>query len=677
MFKKKFMQILQSLGFVEKAKKSELTEEDWGKIDAAFKEQFGVTISDALADTAVSASNQADREAALAIINAAVATGEGAVSDNANETNTEQPAQVATNSLERGVQSIVTKLDAVTNQNRELKDQVEKMARTATPDQAAATVARKIVAIGPGHTATHLFGITHEMFSMDNRWNKITRNPNEARLSDPTKEDFAGFQQATYKFGHSIASRYRFLKENNMLGELGKDSTSFTNTTTDLADAGLGSQYVTLRQDALIARILAIPTVYDIFPRRYGVQDRELMTIAYFDELSQAYQKGHVFKGGMKLTPEMGYVDDAMFKAEFGPMKEIERMYIGYLNTEGSDPMKWSMIEWQLLNMYKVLVNEQNTRVIRGCFVKPETGVAGSYLNAGTGLLYTLQRYYHENKLLPHSDAAYDSYTDATMLDAVNAFIEDVIVVLDEDENLENKFIYLNKRHQSWWIKNIRTKFGKDTDFTGPDSYKFVVPDFGVKIKWVPNLGDLKLMFIQEHGNLQALEFVPGEMLAVDFDRAMELMHVWSTWKEGFSGFIVGKKHATRAELVANNYSMQEIFMNRPATALAADATTADATKNYWFITGTNTAAKALTDITSAKAGVVYVIETGDATFPTSITKALKFGGITEDWTPVIVGDYIMVTKKADGNFMELERRVNGVRTINTAAQPNIIGGRV
>ncbi len=671
MFKKKFMQVLQSLGFVEKASKNELTEEEWGKIDAAFKEKFGVTISDAMAENDTSASNKADRDAALAIINAATGTGgEGSPENSDGTDDSKKPA-----SLEAGVQSIVTKLDNVTNQNKELKEKIEKMAKNATPD-VAQTVTRKLVAVGPGHTDKHLFGIEHDLFAMNNRWNKIARNTNEAKLSDPSNEDFVAFQSATYKYGHSIAARYRYLKENNMLDQLGKDAASFTNDTTELAGAGLGDQYVVLRQDALIARILAIPTVYDLFPRRYGVQDRELMTIAYFDELSQAYQKGYVFKGGMKLQPEMAYVDDAMFKTEFGPMKEIEHQYIGYLNSEGSDPMKWSMIEWQLLNMYKVLVNEQNTRVIRGCYVKPETGVAGSYLNAGTGLLYTLQRYIHENKLLPHSDDAYNSYTDATMLDAVNAFIEDVIAVLDEDENLENKFIYLNKRHQSWWIKNIRAKFGKDTDFTGPESYKFVVPDFGVKIKWVPNLGDLKLMFIQEHGNLQAIEFVPGEMLKVDFDRAMELMHVWSTWKEGFSGFIVGKSFSTLAALIANKYSMQQIFMNRPATELAADATTADATKNYWFVTGTNTAAKALTDITGAKKGVVYVIEIGDATFPTSITKAVKFAGITEDFEPTAVGDYIMVTLKADNTFMELERRVDGVRTINTDAQPNIIGGR-
>lgn len=76
------------------------------------------------------------------------------------------------------------------------------------------------------------------------------------------------------------------------------------------------------------------------------------------------------------------------------------------------------MIEWQLLNIYKQMVSEQNRRRIRGCYVKPEKGVPGSYLNSSTGLIYTLVRYMHENSLLPHSDDAYNDYSATTFLDA-------------------------------------------------------------------------------------------------------------------------------------------------------------------------------------------------------------------------------------------------------------------
>lgn len=671
-FKQKFTQILQALGFVDKAAKNELNDAEWTSIEAAFKEKYGATIAEAMADSERAATLETERAAALAIINAAGAANPGTTNSGAANSNSQ-----SLQTLQEGVQSIVSKVDGLTTENKELQSKIEKMAKQATPDVPLAVVSVKLSPSGPGHTKTHLFGIDKPMFSMDKRWNKITINPAVAKLSDPEDEVFDEFKSETRNYGRSLAARYKFLKDNNLLEPLKKNA-SFTNDLTELADAGLGDQYVTLRQDALIARIAQIPTVYDLFPRRYGVQDRELMTIAYFEELSQGYQKGHVFKGAMKLQPELGYVDDAMFKTEFGPMKEIERQYIGYLNTDGSDPMKWSMIEWQLLNMYKVLVNEQNIRVIRGCFVKPEAGKPGSFLNAGTGLFYTLLRYIHENKLLPHSDTAYNDYTDATMLDAVQAFVADVEENPEDDFSLSDKFIYLNARHKTWWIQCIRTKFGKDTDFSGPDSYMNVVPDHTLRIKWVPNMGNSKLMFIQAHGNLQALEFVPGEMLGVKFDTAMELMHVWSVWKEGFSGFIVGKTFDTLAALEANERAMQEIFMNHPATLLDAGATTIDAlaSKNFWFLTGDNAAATALTDITGARQGVVYVIEVGTAENATTIAKSGKFANISEAFTPTAKGDYIMVTLRSDGNFAELERTVGGVRTINKDLQPNIPGGR-
>ena len=681
MLKKQLLAVLTALGFVSKAKSNELTDEEWNQIDAEFQKQHGKSMTELMEESAKNEELQKDREAALALLSE-VATAEtsededGDDDDENDEDDKDEKTAEDKTSLQASVGIVLDKLSTANMLIKEQQTKIDKMVASAQPDKPMTVVSRKISARGGAHTESHLFGIDHPMFSISNRWNKITANPAIAKLSDPTRDEARAFESETRAFGSSVAKRYRHLHETNQLALLKKDA-AFTNNLDDLKDAGLGDQYVTLRQDALIARILEIPTVYDLFPRRYGVQDRELMTIAYFEELSQAYQPGKVFKGGMKLEPELGYVDDAMFKTEFGPMKEIERQYIGYLNTDGSDPMKWSMIEWQLLNMYKVLVNEQNTRVIRGCFVKPESGVAGSFLNAGTGLLYTLQRYYHENKLLPFDDVVYNTYSDTTMLAAVNAFLSDVLEVLDEDETLEDKFIYLNKRHQSWWIKNIRTQFGKDTECTCTYSYKYVVPDFGVRIKWVPSMGASNtLMFIQEHGNFQALEFVPGEMLAVDFDKEMELMHVWSTWKEGFSAFIVGKQHATLAALKANNYSLQTIFMNTPATLLAADATTADASKNYWFKSIANSKETAITDITGAKAGVVYIIEVGNATNAPTIAKSEKFSTITEAWAPEAVGDYIMVTLNSSSKFIELERRVAGVRTINKLTQPNIIGGR-
>lgn len=140
---------------------------------------------------------------------------------------------------------------------------------------------------------------------------------------------------------------------------------------------GLGNQYLTRRTDEIIVRLLSVKNVYDIFPRRYGIQDREVMYNAFMGEFSQAYQKGGIWKGNIDLKPEIAYVDDAMFKTLFDSMKDLERKYIGYLNKDGSDPIKWTMIEWAMLQISTKLIEEQNRRKILGIYVNPETGKVG------------------------------------------------------------------------------------------------------------------------------------------------------------------------------------------------------------------------------------------------------------------------------------------------------------
>ena len=431
-----------------------------------------------------------------------------------------------------------------------------------------------------------------------------------------------------------------------------------------------------MRQDQLIARVLSKRDLTQYFPVRYGIQDHDLVFNAFFTEVSQAYQQGEVFKGDMKLENEMGHVDDAMIKMKFGPMKDLERKYIAYLNKEGSDPIKWSMIEFCILNSLETAQVEQNKRRMRGIYVKPETGIAGSYLNSSTGLLYTLIRYHHENKILLHDDAAYRSYTQANMLDAVQEFHADVVASCTEDMDLDQHILYLNKTHQPWWIKNVRAKYGKDTDFTGPNSYLYVVPDTSQRIIWLPYLGQMPFMMMDVPGNLQCLEYIPGEMLSIKVKEDMELVKAWSTWKEGFAAAFVGRRFDTRAKLVANNYEWQQIFMNKPSVNVDADATTITASKGFWQETVENSKATAITDITGAKAGVGYIIECGSITNASTIAKTGKFAEISEAYTPTAVGDYIMVVLNKDGNFRELERCVGGVRKVNADLQPNLPGVR-
>jgi hypothetical protein len=346
-----------------------------------------------------------------------------------------------------------------------------------------------------------------------------------------------------------------------------------------------------------------------------------------------------------------------MFKTLFKSMKWIETQYIGYLNTAGSDPVKWNMIEWMVLNIATVLNNERNVRTVQGHRVEPTAGVKGHYLHSSTGVIHRLLSYIESFQVLPFDDSDYATYTSTTMFSVAEAFAEEVNQVLP---NLLGRAIYMNEKHRPWYLQSYRTIYGKDLDFTGPNEMKLM--NYDLPIIWVPNMGNLKFMWITEIGNIQALENVPGEMYNTYFERRLENVWGFSTWKEGTAAAYAGKQFATAAAIAAAGRKDQVIFINKPVTVLAKDATTADGSKNFWFVTQANTADVApanleITDITNPEEGIVYKIEIGSADNPQHIMKAEKFSLISDDWEPTAVGAWIkFIYRKSDGKFLEVAR---------------------
>ena len=666
-FREKLQTVLQKLGLMDKAKtQTGLTQSEWAQVVDSYKKEYQSTLQEDLAAAQSEGANETPAiteeqmgqvQAILGSIIPNQATeGQEGEGNDAQQTSGEQLVVLAT----------------------AIKEMVAGMKTQATADVPVNVVGitGPSMYVGNGDRAKYLHGIECPMFSMDTRWNQIAALPECAvKLGNWNQDEINQFRDELKNYSSSLKKRYEFLQSQNLLNDKRLQTGDFGTSYPGLANADLHDQYIVRRQDALIARVLAKRDLTQFFPVRYGIQDRDVIFNAFFTEVSQAWQEGEVYKGSMTLESEVGHVDDGMIKLKFGPMKELERKYIGYLNKEGSDPIKWSLIEFCILNSLETAQVEQNKRRMRGLFVKPESGVAGNYLNAGTGVLYTLIRYVHENKLLLHDDSTYNSYSKTDMLDAVKEFIGDVISKCTEDMDLDQHVLYLNKMHQTWWTECIRTAYGKDTDFNGPNSYLNIVPDTQIRIKWLPYLGQMPLMFLDIPGNIQFLEDKPGEMLGMSLESFMELVRGWSVWKEGCSASFTGRNFDSYDKLVANNYEWQQIFMNKPSVKLAADATTANAQTGFWIETIANAAATTLTDITNAKAGVAYIIECGDTTNATKIAKSGKFSEVTA-WTPTKKGDYIMVILNKDGKFVELERQVNGVRTIVKALQPNIPGAR-
>jgi hypothetical protein len=659
--KEKVRQAITKL-FGDKKSAKNLSAEEMNQVAATYKEMFN---SDMIEDFNTEKENQKKAAELDAVAKALAEDKEGEAGEGEGKDDT----------VPEAVTKLIKENETLKKEGKEKDAKIIVLGSVLEPDEPAK--AKLAVVIGGKHSATHLFGVSHAMFSLEKRWNRVMVNPKMAKLDDlsPTEDEniFSAFKAEVAQYGATVAKR---AQELHALGIQPKKTDAFTQTYTALESAGLGDQFVVYRQDQLIARIQEQPNVFDIFPRRFGVQDREVMTNAFLGEASQAYQAGEVWKGSMELVPEVGYVEDAMFKTKFEGMKWLERQYIGYLNKEGSDPMKWSLIEWTLLNIATKLTMEQYMRRIQGVFVKPVTAEPGNYLHASTGFRYTLQRYIHENKLLVFDDAALATYdnTGTAMVDWVVALYDKV---KEKVENfMENDYaMYLNANHKYWYKSQVRAKFGLQSDFNGP--IDTVVPDTSLRIIWVPNLGQDKLGVVAKPGNFQCLENLPNEMLNIRFQSDMESYKAWSTWKEGFSAEFVGKKFTTPALLAANEWALQEVFMNKPATDLAADATAALGAANYWFKTIANAAPTAFLGITGPKEGVAYILECGGLANATTVGQALLFSTITAAYTPLALGDYLMFVWDATASkYFELERCVNGVRTVNEVKNPNIPGGR-
>ena len=669
-FREKLRKVLQLLDLSQKAADKQLASEDITAIATRYQKEFQATLRedmDADSRQPMSQEEMNQLQALLAGIVPSTEKTEGTA-------NSEESPVTQSEATPEGILELAKN---VAKQNGQLQKLVKTMTEQTAEDTAAAVVTTPTTMRinGPGTTAKYLFGIETPMFDMSKRWNKIAENPNYSSTDIEEGEEKAFFQEVSV-FSKSLAKRYEYLNKNHLLDPVKLAAGEFSTDFAGVGDAKVGDQYVIRRQDALIAHVLKARDLTQFFPIRYGIQDHDLVFNTFFDEVSQGWQEGEVWKGGMKLENEMGHVDDAMIKMKFGPMKKLERMYIGYLNKEGSDPIKWSLIEYCIVNTLETAQVEQNKRRIRGIYATPEKGVPSHFLNASTGLIYTLIRYYHENKILLHDDVTYRSYTKENMVDAVKEFVADIIEKCTEDMDLDQHVIYLNNLHQTWWKEGCRARYGKDLDFTGPDSYLNVVPDTTLHIKWLPYLGQSCLMFLDIPGNIQFLEYIPGEMMAFKAKDDMEMVKCWSTWKEGTAAAFLGRRFKTHEELVENNYEWQQIFMNKPSVDVAVDATVIDAKKGFWQVTSENTKATAITDIKNAKAGIGYLIECGSKTNASTISKSGKFADITANYTPTKEGDYILVLLNKDGNFRELERCVGGIRTVNAVLQPNLPGVR-
>ena len=533
-------------------------------------------------------------------------------------------------------------------------------------------ITRRVLGACP-HSASHLFGISHPLFSRS-RWYNRSITSLHCYSSSLTTENVAEFSDAFRGYTSSLKRRADQLVANNEMRTLNFNKMAAGEMIIDYGELEIkfGEEYLVRRQDMIIAYLRELPSVNDIFPWRSGIQDGEYVPAAFFGEFSQRYQPGEVFKGSVKLPPQIARVSDVMIKYKFDDLIALEKQYVGYLNKEGSDVMKWTFIEWLLVHIYTSMLNEQNRRRVIGVLVPVQVGVDNPALFAADGALRAIERDERELRVLPFDDLT--TYTKANIVDYVETFFEYANRILPA---LDGFKLFINAKHIPWYRQGFRLKYGTDIDFDGP---KLQAIDYSLEnFVPVPNMDytDYK-MWLTVPGNVESLQDVPNEMYNIYFERRLEALLAMARWKEGACVNMSGMPCATRAELVATKRRYQYIFTNFPATTLAAGATIVPADANTLFITSANGAATAIAGIENASMDRVIKITCGSMTYATTIAKAGKFAGISAAWAPAAVGDWIELypelhavdkvingktykITEPTGNWLELGRQVTTV----------------
>jgi len=654
-WQQRFFAAAATLGFTTQLKAGSLSKDEQKLIFAEYEKTHNISFADdkklnedvEVEETLLSAEEMADIATLLGKEVTEIPTGKKAV-----------------------IESLVVKSKEDKEVIKKLSSEPEEEKPIKVKMEANATRVMPMVLGHTPHSATHLFGIEDPMYLRSQWWNQITATRTEmgSKLKQPEKDSF---MTAFTGFAEKLGERAIELKESNQISLLdykqmmaGEGHIDYSNLQETVA--GLGGEYVVRRTDLILAYLRSLPSVGNIFPVVSNIQNKELAPTATFGELSQGYREGRIFKGGVEFGAEVYQVIDVMFKYQFADLIALEKKYIGYLNRESSDVIKWSFIEWIMVYFGKQLINEQNRRRVIGVTVPQQEVVANPAMLAADGALRAIERVEEELKILPFEDLAL--YTDATMLDYVTNFWNKIVQILDTTEGYK---IYGNIKHRPWYAALYAEKY---TNATGVIVSGQQLPDLHPdNIIWVPNMPNNNYkMWITMEKNVENEEDKPFEMLAFYYFADFEAINVRSRWKEGSGVLQPGVKFDTLADLTASGRKMQWLFTNYPASALTIAATMSFAANNLFTVSGT---VASVTTVNNASIETVYKLVAGADFATTKLVKAGAFSTITADFQPAAAGDYIKVyaelydvnvtiegkvkkVTKPTGKFLELERKV-------------------
>ena len=473
---------------------------------------------------------------------------------------------------------------------------------------------------------------------------------------DPTNDKFLfGIEQPMYAIDnkHSYNQRaYAAVLEKSGQQVIITNSAAmdYSSLTSDLGDF-----YRIRKQEQIQSFLQKLPSLEALFPLESGYQDRAVLVNIFLDEFSQADNTSSTFdnvvKGGYKFEPEELRMFDVMFAYTFTKLKELEKSWIGYLNREGSSTMKWSFIQFILVETGKKLHNERELRRIGGKRVNPTLNVQGAAMGASDGLYTFIKKQIDLFKIKTFDDLG--ALTPHTISNYIYEATGRIPAVYRDSGKL---CLYMPSKLITLYHKNNETLYGLNQDYQKDIMYVKEYPS--VCIEEIKNADNYGRLIWTMNGNISLFEDKPGEMYNFQLEQKDWSLKVWSNWKESIWAYFVGKKFASAGE---QDYDHQMIFCNNLHLnpeyylPLNADDTSPSVLEHNHVISVGNTVATAITNFDDVTVGEDIYIKCGNATNAVTIAKSGNFSLLSAAWTPS-VGDILHLKKRSDGKFIEIER---------------------
>ena len=456
----------------------------------------------------------------------------------------------------------------------------------------------------------------------------------------------------------------------------------------------LGAFYRTPWRERIQSFLVKLPTIETIFPLESGYQDLATLVNIWLGEFSQADNTigsnfDNVTKGNYDFGTETLRMFSVMFAHKFQNLAQLEKTWIGSLNREGSDPLKWSFIEYLLAETAKKLHNEREMRRVNGVRKNPNPNQPGRAMEAADGFYEFIRK-----KVDGHIDNTPDGGTTGKVVYQIKPFalprittanIGEVLylgtsMIPDHIRSTGNVVCYIPAPLVPWYHKYNEVKYGLNQDYKANIMHVKEYPN--VRLVPVPNADNHHRIVWTLDGNIKCYEQKAGEMLDFRIEQQDWSLKVWANWKESIWAESVGYKYTNPAEM---DGSRQLIWCNdydRPDDFFVEGQPDANpsAVLHNSIVTGYNKQVKEIDDIEGAKVGEVVNIKCGpDGDNGVTIKKKGKFDLISEEWTPK-TGDVISLMKRADGKFIEIGRRTAAASAYmfpNDATAPSVADATV